>query len=265
MIVIIILLLAAIALIIGLSISGNSTTNDVTTVNAVGQIGQDVILSCTFTPDVKQSSNVLWEKVGDTGVVYKYENGKIVLTDQNSNFKSRASLFINQLSAGNASLKITNVQMKDAGVYKCTITNSNGQGSNKLSLNVGAFSDVTVTNISQTTLQCSSPKWFPQPTVSWLNISASGSNLNTTLPQFVTGLSGMVQVISNFIEVQKDVQYRCVIQNNLAQAQGDAILTDFGLQTQSQLIILSSARMTSPPRLLLGLLLLILHLGAVNV
>ncbi|XP_069801046.1 V-set domain-containing T-cell activation inhibitor 1-like [Dendropsophus ebraccatus] len=263
MIGIIILLVAAIALIIGLSVAGNSSSNDVTTVNAVGQIGGDVILSCTFTPDVKKSSNVLWEKVGDTGVVYKYENGKIVLTDQNPNFSGRTLLFVNQLSAGNASLKISNVQMKDAGGYKCTISNSNGQGSNKLTLDVGAFSDVTLTNISQTTLRCSSPSWYPVPTVSWLNVSSGATfpNVSTTL---VPGLSSSVQVLSDFTNAKEDVQYRCVIQNNLAKAQGDAIFTVLGLKTQTQLTVLGSAHMTSPSRLLLSLLILVLCLGAVD-
>ncbi|CAJ0967690.1 unnamed protein product [Ranitomeya imitator] len=137
MIVIIILLVAAIALIIGLSVAGNSSANDVTTVNAVGQISGNVLLSCTFAPDVKQSSDVLWEKVGDTGVVYKYENGKISLSDQNSKYKSRTSLFLNELSVGNATLMISGLTVADSGVYKCTITNSNGKGDNKLSLNVG--------------------------------------------------------------------------------------------------------------------------------
>ncbi|CAJ0967691.1 unnamed protein product [Ranitomeya imitator] len=110
MIVIIILLVAAIALIIGLSVAGNSSANDVTTINAVGQISGNVLLSCTFAPDVKQSSDVLWEKVGDTGVVYKYENGKISLSDQNSKYKSRTSLFLNELSVGNATLMISSLR-----------------------------------------------------------------------------------------------------------------------------------------------------------
>ncbi|XP_075707141.1 V-set domain-containing T-cell activation inhibitor 1-like [Rhinoderma darwinii] len=265
MIVIIILLVGALALIIGLSVAGNSTTNDVTTVNAVGRIGEDVILSCTFTPDVKLSSNVLWEKVGDTGVVYRYENGKVSLTDQNANFKGRTSLFLNQLSAGNASLYMNNVQMKDAGSYKCTVTNSKGKGENKLSLNVGALTALTVTNISQTTLRCSSPSWYPKPTVSWLDV-VSGSELtnSTTTTTYVPGISSMVEVISDFKEAKQNVQYRCVIKNILARAEGDAVLTATGLKTQFRLEVLSSAQMMSPSRLLLCLLTLIFHLGLVT-
>ncbi|KAM4044989.1 V-set domain-containing T-cell activation inhibitor 1-like [Anomaloglossus baeobatrachus] len=264
MIVIIILLIAAIALIIGLSVAGNSTTNDVTTVNAVGQIGGNVILSCTFTPDVKQSSDILWEKVGDTGVVYKYENGKISLSDQNSNYKSRTSLFLNELSVGNASLRLNNAKVADTGVYKCTISNSKGKGDNKLSLNVGAFSDVTVTNNNQTGLLCDSPSWYPMPTVTWLNITSGDNITNAAETRTEAGLNGAVEVISEFKRIEKNIQYRCVINNNLARAEADAILTDSGLKTETRLLILSSGPMTSPSRLLLCLVFLSILLGAVN-
>ncbi|CAN2387704.1 Immunoglobulin V-set domain [Pristimantis euphronides] len=265
MIVIIILLVAAIALIIGLSVAGNKTTNNVITANAVGKIGEDVTLSCIFSPEVKQSCNVLWEKVGDSGVVYRFENGKDVLNDQNPNFKSRTSLFLDQLSVGNASLKINNVQMRDAGDYKCTITNCKNNGENKLSLNVGAFAALTVTNTSQTTLRCNSPSWYPSPTVSWLNVT-SGSVLTNFSTKYVTGLSNMLEVNSDFYEAEEEIQYRCVIMNNLARAEGDAIFTASGLKTQTRLQIgwLNSAQTTSPSRLLLCLFILIFHLGAVN-
>ncbi|XP_073407184.1 V-set domain-containing T-cell activation inhibitor 1 [Dendrobates tinctorius] len=264
MIVIIILLVAAIALIIGLSVAGNSSANDVTTVNAVGQISGTVILSCTFTPDVKQSTDVLWEKVGDTGVVYKYENGKISLSDQNSNYKSRTSLFLNELSVGNASLMMSSLMVADSGVYKCTITNSNGKGDNKLSLNVGAFSDLTVTNTSRTSLHCDSPTWYPKPTVSWVNITSASDITNSSVTDYVDGLNDVVEVVSDFNGVEKNIQYRCVINNNLARAEGDAMLTDSGLKTQTRLLILSSGQTTSPSRLLLCFLILIFHLGAEN-
>ncbi|XP_075054655.1 V-set domain-containing T-cell activation inhibitor 1-like [Mixophyes fleayi] len=259
MIVIIIFLIGAIALIIGLSVAGNSTTNDVTTVNAVNQIWDNVTLNCTFIPDVNQSSNILWEKDGQTGFVYKYENGKISLTGQNAVYNTRTSLFLNQLSAGNASLQITNVQLMDAGVYKCTVTNSKGSGQNKLSLDVGAFADVRVTNTSETTIHCHSPTWYPKPTVTWLNVTTGSdlTNLSTTTYSSIT-----YEINSDFTGAVEDMGYRCVIQNNLARAEGDALFTASGFQTESRLQVLSSADVLSPSLLLLCLLILIVHPGA---
>ncbi|XP_063804800.1 V-set domain-containing T-cell activation inhibitor 1-like isoform X2 [Pseudophryne corroboree] len=263
MIAIIILLVGVIALIIGLSVSGNSTTNDVTTVNAVGQIGKDVILSCTFTPDVKQSSNVLWERVGLPGNVYNYQNGKISLTNQSPLYKGRASLFLNQLAAGNASLQLSNVQLTDTGVYRCTITNSNGSGQNILSLNVGAFSAITMTNISETTLRCASLIWLPKPTVTWQNITSGSDLTNLSTTTYEPNLGNSFQIISDYPGIQENVQYRCVINNALAKAEGNALLSASGLQTSTSLQILSSADvLSSPSILLLCLLSLIIHPGA---
>ncbi|XP_018430570.1 PREDICTED: V-set domain-containing T-cell activation inhibitor 1-like [Nanorana parkeri] len=252
MIAIIILLVAVIALIIGLSAAGNSTTNDVTTSNTVAQISGNVILGCMFTPDPKKSSDVLWEKDGVTGSVYKYENGKVSLTNQNSAFKGRTSLFLTELVNGNASLKLSNVPLNDAGTYKCTITNSKGTGSNKLSLNVGAFTPITVTNTTPTTLRCESPSWYPKPTVTWLNSTSQEDLTNSSITKYVSGLSVMVEVISDFTGAVEDMQYACIIKNNLAQAQAQAKFTVTGLKTDTRLDIISSAAILSPSVVLLN-------------
>ncbi|KAG9463658.1 hypothetical protein GDO78_021345, partial [Eleutherodactylus coqui] len=126
-----------------------------------------------------------------------------------------------------------------------------------------AFSPLTVTNTSQTTLRCQSPSWYPEPTVNWLN-AISGSVLTSFSTRYVPGLSSMVEVISDFSGAEEEKQYRCVIQNNLARAEGDAILTVTGLKTQTRLTVFSSGQITSPSRLLWCLLILIFHLGAVN-
>ncbi|XP_072255878.1 V-set domain-containing T-cell activation inhibitor 1-like [Pyxicephalus adspersus] len=262
MIAIIIILVAAIALIIGLSIAGNSTTNDVTTSNAVGLIDGNVILGCTFTPDPQKSSNVLWEKEGVSGSVYKYENGKVSLGDQNSAFRGRTSLFLTDLVNGNASLKISNVQLTDAGTYKCTISNSKGTGSNKLSLNVGAFSPITVTNTTPSTLRCSSPSWYPKPTVTWLNATSKDDLTNSSITTFVPGLNVMFEVISDFSGAMENAQYSCVIKNDLAQAQGNAKFTVTGLKTDVRLDIISSGVIVSPSVFLLCLLAILLHPAA---
>ncbi|XP_040195162.1 V-set domain-containing T-cell activation inhibitor 1 [Rana temporaria] len=267
MIGIIILLLGAIALIIGLSVAGNSSTNAVMTSNTVGQINNNVILGCTFTPDTKQSTDVLWEKVGLTGTVYKYVKGKISLTDQNSAFKGRTSLFPTELTKGNGSLLLSNLQLSDIGTYKCTITNSLGEGSNTLYLNVGAFTPITVTNTTPSTLRCDSPSWYPQPSVTWWNSTsadlASQANLtNSSTTTIVPGLSVMMEVISDFSGAVGDTQYTCIIQNGLAKAQGIAKFTVTGLKTESRLDVIGSAAILSPSVFLLCLLAVLAHPAA---
>ncbi|KAM4700630.1 V-set domain-containing T-cell activation inhibitor 1 isoform 1-T2 [Discoglossus pictus] len=262
MIVVIILLLAAIALIIGIGVSGN-TGMTVTTVYSIGLIGEDAILGCTFPPDLKQTNDIQWEKVDLSGTVYKYVNGKADLAGQNTAYKDRVSLFPNQLVTGNASLKLTKVKLTDAGLYKCIISNTNGKGEAKLSFKVGAFSPLTVTKISQNTLHCESPNWYPVPTVTWLNTSSGTpiSNLSTT--NLIPGLNSMQQVQSDLWNASEYVQYTCVIKNELAQATGDAMITASGVVTQTRLDVLSSSNSLSPPLILLCVLFLAVHQGTI--
>ncbi|XP_075054696.1 V-set domain-containing T-cell activation inhibitor 1-like [Mixophyes fleayi] len=217
---IVIIIALALALGLGFSVVGHKT--HMTTVNALGLIGNNVTLSCTFTHDEKESSNILWRKEGETGIVYKYKNGNISLTDQNELFKHRTSLFLEELAAGNASLQITNVQITDAGVYYCIITNSKGREQHNATLKVGAFTEVTVTNTSETTIHCDSLTWYPEPTVTWLNVTAGSvfTNPNTTYS------NSTYETNTNFSGAMNDMKYRCVIQNYLAHAEGDALFTD---------------------------------------
>ncbi|XP_056410441.1 V-set domain-containing T-cell activation inhibitor 1-like [Hyla sarda] len=227
--IIFLLLVVVIGLIIGLCVPGYAPIFEVRTRDANGKVGESVILHCAFTSDGTQSSNVLWEKVGDAGVVYRYENGNILLDNQNPNFTNRTSLFLELLPAGDASLTIDNLQMKDAGEYMCTVTNSKGKKARGLRLNVGVFSDLVMTLISQNTLRCSSPSWFPRPSVQWRN--DSGYNLtsfsNTT---YEPGPSGTFMVNSEFKNAEKNKYYTCVIENDHGHQQGKALITDTGLQ-----------------------------------
>ncbi|KAM8977772.1 V-set domain-containing T-cell activation inhibitor 1 [Pelodytes ibericus] len=222
MIGIIIFLLAAIALIIGIGVSGQDSAT-VITYSTVALVGDSGILGCTFTPDVKQTSDILWEKVGTSGYVYKYEKGEATLSGQNVAFQGRASLFLNQVISGNASLKLTKVQVSDSGVYKCTVSNSNGIGDDTLRLKVGGFSPVVVSVVPPDTLRCDSATWLPKPTVTWLN--ESRHNLNQTSTNFTPSFNSMQRVTSLLYNIQQEKQYSCIIQNDLATAEGDAIWT----------------------------------------
>uniref|UniRef100_A0A8C5PT97 Ig-like domain-containing protein n=1 Tax=Leptobrachium leishanense TaxID=445787 RepID=A0A8C5PT97_9ANUR len=250
MIAIIIILVAAIGLIIGIGVAENS----------IGQLGKETILSCTFPPDVKDSPDILWEKEGTTtGHVFKYENGKAVLSGQNADFKGRVSIFLNQLVSGNASLGVSDLRLLDEGTYKCTVSNSNGKGDSKLTLKVGGFSTITMTAVEPNTVICNSPLWYPKPTVTWLKGSEDLVNLSTT--SYIPSLDNMFEINSSLKDVQRNIQYSCVIKNELAMAEGDAIWTASGLKAQARLDINSSADTLLPPSHLLCVMCLILRFG----
>ncbi|XP_069059117.1 V-set domain-containing T-cell activation inhibitor 1 [Pleurodeles waltl] len=238
MIAIIIILVAIIALIIGFGVSGNSS-NIVKASTSVSRIGDVGILDCTFTPDIKQNNVILWEKVNESGIVYRYEKGEDKLTDQNAIFKGRTELFPTQVGTGNASLKLTDVTLKDAGTYKCTVTTSAGTANAKMEFRVGMYSPVDVTSPTNRSLMCSSDAWYPEPTVRWLN-KTSGANLTQDYkPEKGLGIAFLVNLE---LAITIEAEYTCVVENALAKGSVDAKLKASGqLLKESSLQVLSAS------------------------
>lgn len=110
----------------------------VTTLTSAGNIGEDGILSCTFEPDIKLSDIVIqWLKEGVIGLVHEFKEGKDDLSDQDEMFRGRTAVFADQVIGGNASLRLKNVQLTDAGTYQCYIITSKGKGNANLEYKTG--------------------------------------------------------------------------------------------------------------------------------
>ncbi|XP_049735935.1 V-set domain-containing T-cell activation inhibitor 1 isoform X2 [Elephas maximus indicus] len=241
----IIILAGAIALIIGFGISGRHSIT-VTTLTSAGNIGEDGILSCTFEPDIKLSDIVIrWLKEGVMGLVHEFKEGKDDLSDQDEMFRGRTAVFTDQVIVGNASLRLKNVQLADAGTYKCYIITSKGKGSAYLDYKTGAFSipEVNVDyNASSESLRCEAPRWFPQPTVVWASQVDQGANFlevsNTTFE--LNSENVTMKVVSVLYNVTINNTYSCMIENDIAKATGDIKVTDSEIKRRSHLQLLNS-------------------------
>ncbi|KAL7375901.1 hypothetical protein ABVT39_026237 [Epinephelus coioides] len=95
-------------------------------------VGEDAILGCHLVPPLNATSlgvrwiqEVVWKRNGFTVHVYR-ANGDS-LDNQDKNFTNRTSLFRDEMSRGNISLKLTNVTKRDAGTYTCHVPSSNIQ------------------------------------------------------------------------------------------------------------------------------------------
>ncbi|XP_015419026.1 PREDICTED: V-set domain-containing T-cell activation inhibitor 1 [Myotis davidii] len=242
---IIIVLAGAIALIIGFGISGTHSIS-VTTLTSAGNIGEDGILSCTFEPDIKLSDIVIqWLKEGVMGFVHEFKEGKDDLSDQNEMFRGRTAVFADQVRVGNASLRLKNVQLTDAGTYKCYINTSKGKGNANLEYKTGAFSipkmDVDY-NASSESFRCEAPRWFPQPTVVWTSQVDRRTNFsevsNTSFE--LNSENVTMKVVSVLYNVTINNTYSCMIENNIAKATGDIKVTDSEIRRRSHLELLDS-------------------------
>ncbi|XP_044531470.1 V-set domain-containing T-cell activation inhibitor 1 [Gracilinanus agilis] len=227
------------------SLSGRHSIT-VTTLTSAGNIGEDGILSCTFEPDIKLSDIVIqWLKEGVIGLVHEFKKGKDDLSDQDDMFKGRTAVFADQVIVGNASLKLKNVQLTDAGTYKCYIITSKGKGNAKLEYKTGAFSipEVNVDyNASSESLRCEAPRWFPQPTVAWASQVDQGANFsevsNTSFE--LNSENVTMKVVSVLYNVTVNNTYSCMIENDIAKATGDIKVTDSEIKKRGHLQLLNS-------------------------
>lgn len=107
----------------------------------IGNLGEDVILSCKFktstnSGELTSQVSITWKKKGLSEVVYSYNKGAVQLTEQNPQFKDRTQLFSDAIGGGNASMLLRNVKMKDEGVYYCSVNAPSGSGTDSVNLRV---------------------------------------------------------------------------------------------------------------------------------
>lgn len=118
-------------------LAGKRSIN-VTALMSPGNIGQSGLLGCTFEPDIWMGSIVIrWAKVGVAGLVHEFRGGKDHLQEQDVVFQGRTAIFADQVMGGNASLELREVQLSDAGTYRCSVTTSRGSGAAVLRYQTG--------------------------------------------------------------------------------------------------------------------------------
>ncbi|XP_073692742.1 butyrophilin subfamily 1 member A1-like [Garra rufa] len=139
--------------------------------------GEDVILPCSIKPNTSAvNMRVEWFRLDlQDSVVYLYENRENKIAKQNQYFRGRTALFLEELHNGNASLKLSSVQVADDGVYKCFIESSSWYDDITVNVSVGAIGThplLTVEGFDHSgglRLLCECEGWNPQPELQWLD------------------------------------------------------------------------------------------------
>ncbi|KAF6718249.1 HERV-H LTR-associating protein 2 [Oryzias melastigma] len=82
------------------------------------QFGQSCMLPCSFPAG--DDTVIHWiQLTPNTARVHSYYENKNQLGQQDPKFKGRTSLFLEEISRGNASLQLTGVMVQDEGTYLC--------------------------------------------------------------------------------------------------------------------------------------------------
>ncbi|XP_041082332.1 CD276 antigen-like [Polyodon spathula] len=180
--------------------------------------GSDVILSCSFS--YKEGADlrglvVTWQRPPADHVVHSFYYGRDQLDLQNEAYRNRTQLFPEQLSVGNASLRLKQVRGEDEGLYTCAVTNQVESTRGDVQLLVAAEfvePQLVVTDSpdspDQALLSCIS-RGYPSASVQWLNETGCDITESSKTSQSLDR-DGLVE-ISSHILVSRDANYTCVL------------------------------------------------------
>ncbi|XP_062313649.1 V-set domain-containing T-cell activation inhibitor 1 [Osmerus eperlanus] len=196
---------------------GSVESNDT---SPVGNLGEDVVLSCSLTLASASDVAITWTKKGLSGVVYRYANGAAQLEEQNAQFRDRTQLFTSAAATGSASLLLSSVRVSDEGQYICSVSASRGRGMVTIHLRVAAFSAPTFLIEGVDILTAKAQKWSPKPNVTWMEFNGKILNGNTS---FSNNSAGIYNLVSSLQPVTNST-YSCLIQNSLVKAFSEATI-----------------------------------------
>ncbi|KAK2863326.1 hypothetical protein Q5P01_002859 [Channa striata] len=138
--------------------------------------GGVVILPCSFNVSASNDfPTVEWSKEGlKPNVVFLYRDGCETYEMKNQAFEYRTSLIPKELKNGNISLRISNLQLSDAGRYQCMKLWRNApRDITTVELFVGAVFEPKLSVVSVecggVTLQCEANYSFPEPEITFLD------------------------------------------------------------------------------------------------
>ncbi|NXQ63101.1 PD1L1 protein, partial [Anthoscopus minutus] len=178
--------------------------------------GNNVTMECTFPVNGKLEFidlSVSWEKVDELKQVYVLHKGEEVIK---SDFKGRIKLLKENLNLGQSLLQITDVKLRDAGVYRCVIAYG-GADYKTIHLKVKApyriiNQGVVNTGHNEWKLTCQS-EGYPEAEVIWQNRNYEDltDKANTI---FETGSDQLFLVTSTLtIKSEIDEIFYCIFWN----------------------------------------------------
>ncbi|XP_006809145.1 V-set domain-containing T-cell activation inhibitor 1-like [Neolamprologus brichardi] len=163
------------------------------------------ILPCQFQPGPEEVIHWMTENIA----VHSFYYNKDQLGSQNQRFKGRTSIFKDQISSGNASLLLKNVNSQDGGRYRCYTSTTRGNQELFIQLTV----DVPVQNVnieqSGESIICRSEGISPEPTLTWSTDPSSSIESKPSVQQ-----NGQLYSISSSLtrsEIDAGLNYTCTV------------------------------------------------------
>ncbi|XP_063770053.1 programmed cell death 1 ligand 1-like [Pseudophryne corroboree] len=194
--------------------------------------GDRVQMTCKFPLSKKEDINELkvsWQYVSPKQSlprqVIMFKNGKEDLLTQESTYKGRATLLLEELNNGQAILQIQDVKLSDAGTYLCALELGGSDFQNiKLDVTASFINIQDSVNISpednDVSLTCQS-LGFPEAEVYWKKNgnNVSSPSYNTSHTRTVDGFYNTTSTIRGIDITQS---YNCVFWNKATNEKTEA-------------------------------------------
>ncbi|XP_078136515.1 V-set domain-containing T-cell activation inhibitor 1-like [Sander vitreus] len=170
---------------------------------------ESCILPCSFKPGDEAVIHWYQMTTNDT-LAHSYYHNQDQFKLQDQHFRGRTSLFKDQISSGNSSLRLTGVEVQDQGRYKCYTSIITGNKELFIKLNVDAPVDRVNIQQVENRITCSSEGIYPQPELTWSTSPPSNVSLenNTTVQQTEQLL---YNINSSLIASVTDLVYSCTV------------------------------------------------------
>ncbi|KAF5902601.1 antigen like protein, partial [Clarias magur] len=185
--------------------------------------GHAVVLGCAFSPDFGSNPDIsslvmTWQRQEDNRVVHSFYYEQDQLAFQDSAYENRTSLFVTELSKGNASVRIENVGVKDAGRYLCTVSTSRGTDKATLQLDYGAFYTeprLTINVNSSDIMVQYETEGFPAPQLTWKG--ENGKNLSSNIQTSIQPIEekGLYYIKSSYTAPKTALNFTFILENQL--------------------------------------------------
>lgn len=194
------------------------------------QLHSSCVLPCPFDPGPDEV--IHWLKLPETASsVHSFYHGRDQLGLQQPRYKHRTALFNDQISRGNASLRITGIELADEGRYKCYTSTTKGNSEDFISVKVQApVRDVLLEEDGER-LKCESKNIIPKPSVSW----SPPADPSTSVTKSETGLFSVISSVP--LTRSSSLEYTCNISTEHSRKSATYRRTDGVFLSRSKMLL----------------------------
>uniref|UniRef100_A0A4W3J8M9 Butyrophilin subfamily 1 member A1-like n=1 Tax=Callorhinchus milii TaxID=7868 RepID=A0A4W3J8M9_CALMI len=180
--------------------------------------GSDVVLDCTCSTHLSlERLEVRWFRTRYDSPVILYNEGHEQPSEQDTAYRHRTGLFVEEIMNGNVSLRLQDVRGSDNGQYTCYVQLGSFHEEAEVNLNVIGLGSQPWIHVDEhnggVRLLCESSGWFPAPEALW--VDDQGNNLTKLSHLTVSKNSKDLFNINSQIEIKHSTnKIRFLIRNS---------------------------------------------------